>query len=75
MPSPRTADLNGDGIKYIVLGAGKAEFQGSDSAIAALNGKNGELLWTNSARDQIFISPGFLDINKDDTQDIIIGGG
>lgn len=72
--SPRATDLNGDGIKDIVLGAGKAEFQRSDSAVIALDGKTGDLLWTNSARDQNFISAGLLDINTDGTVDIIVGG-
>ena len=72
--SPRATDLNGDGIKDIVLGAGKAEFQRSDSAVIALDGRNGNLLWTNSARDQNFISAGLLDINKDGTDDVIVGG-
>jgi outer membrane protein assembly factor BamB len=72
--SPRVSDLNGDGTKDIIFGAGKAEFQYSDSAVVALDGKTGNLLWTNSARDQNFISPGLIDIDKDGIQDVIVGG-
>ncbi len=72
--SPRLTDLNNDGVMDVILGAGKAEFQYSDSAIVALNGKNGDLLWSQAARDQMFISAGLFDINSDGTDDVIVGG-
>jgi len=72
--SPRAADLNQDGILDVVLGAGKVEFQPSDSAVIALNGATGELLWHVSARDQIFGSPAFKDITHDGVPDVFIGG-
>lgn len=72
--SPRVADLNGDGVGDVILGAGREEFIPSDSAIIALDGKSGELLWTVSARDQIFGSANLMDINDDGIQDIIING-
>ncbi len=72
--SPRIADLNADGIGDIILGAGRAEFQVSDSAVVAINGKNGDLLWHVSAKDQIFGSAAFLDINGDSIVDVFIGG-
>jgi hypothetical protein len=37
--SPRCADLNGDQIKDIVMGAGRNEFEESDWAVIALDGK------------------------------------
>src|SRR4029453_11063976 len=43
--SPRTADLNNDGVLDIVMGAGKNETQKSDMGIVAFNGATGELLW------------------------------
>jgi outer membrane protein assembly factor BamB len=72
--SPRAVDLTGDGIQDIVLGAGKVEFQYTDSAVVALNGADGSLLWTTAARDQIFGSPSFMDITSDGIPDVFIGG-
>ncbi len=72
--SPRAVDLNGDGTKDIVLGAGRQEFNSCDSSVMAIDGTNGELLWNVSARDQIFGSAGFMDINSDSVPDVFIGG-
>ncbi|MDH3244611.1 MAG: FG-GAP-like repeat-containing protein [Saprospiraceae bacterium] len=72
--SPRTCDLNNDGILDIVIGTGRNEFQPSDSAVIALNGATGEVLWHASATDQIVGSATFLDINSDGIKDVIIGG-
>jgi outer membrane protein assembly factor BamB len=60
--SPRVTDLNHDGVGDIILGVGRLEFMACDSAILALDGKTGQMLWKNSAADQIFGS------------DVIIGG-
>lgn len=72
--SPRTADLNGDGIQDLILGAGREEFLHCDSAVVALDGANGALLWTASADDQVFASAAIKDLNGDGTQDVLIGG-
>jgi len=72
--SPRTSDLNRDGVGDIVLGAGRAEFQACDTAIFALDGATGSLLWHASARDQIFGSAALRDINADGISDVFIGG-
>jgi len=72
--SPRVSDLNGDGTGDIILGVGRLEFMACDSAIIALNGKTGELLWKNPAKDQIFGSALLKDLNSDGVEDVIIGG-
>lgn len=74
LSSPRVADLNQDGIKDIILGAGREEFQACDSAVIALDGNTGSMLWHVPAKDQIFGSAVFKDINGDGVEDVLIGG-
>ncbi len=72
--SPRVVDLNQDGTKDIILGAGREEFIHCDTAIIALDGKDGTLMWKHGARDQIFGSAGLLDVSQDGIADVFIGG-
>lgn len=72
--SPRVTDLNDDGIGDIIMGAGREEFQACDTAIFALDGSSGEMLWNRSAADQVFGSASLLDINRDGIQDVLING-
>ena len=72
--SPRIADLNGDGTGDVVFGAGREEFQSCDSAIIALDGVTGKMLWHVAAKDQMFGSPSFMHINGDKTLDVLISG-
>ncbi|CAN5914194.1 hypothetical protein BH24BAC1_BH24BAC1_25020 [soil metagenome] len=75
LSSPRLANLNGDGILDIVMGAGGVEFSPSDSAIIALDGVTGQLLWSAPARDQIFGSPLFRDLTGDGIEDLLVATG
>ncbi len=72
--SPRMSDLNKDGVKDIILGGGGVEFQKCDTAMFALDGKNGKLLWHIGAIDQIFGSAGLLDVTKDGVEDVFLSG-
>ncbi len=72
--SPRSADLNGDGVLDLVMGAGKNEYQHSKQGVLALDGATGTLLWEQEANDQVYGSATFCDINGDGTPDIFIGG-
>lgn len=72
--SPRVTDLNSDGIGDIIFGAGREEFNPCDSAIIALNGKNGQLLWTVPSIDHTFSSAALKDLNGDKIDDVLMGG-
>ncbi len=72
--SPRTADLNNDGILDIVIGAGKNEFQKSDIGILAFDGRSGVLLWKQESPDQVFGSATLYDVTGDKIKDVFIGG-
>ena len=72
--SARVSDFNGDGVKDILFGAGRQEFQACDSSIVAFDGLSGDVLWTGSSIDQIFGSALLIDIDGDTVDDVIIGG-
>jgi outer membrane protein assembly factor BamB len=72
--SPRAADLNADGVDDIVVGAGREEFKSCDSAVIALDGRTGKMLWHIPAVDQVFGSPAFMDIDGDGVMDVFIPG-
>lgn len=72
--SPRVTDLTGDGISDIVIGAGMNEYLATDHGVIALNGKTGKMIWSVRASDQIVGSPTFIDITRDGTDDVVIGG-
>jgi outer membrane protein assembly factor BamB len=72
--SPKCADLNNDGVLDIVIGAAKNEYEKSDSAVIAFDGRTGEILWQNFAHDQIVGSAIFMDITNDSIPEVFIGG-
>ena len=72
LSSPRSVDLNNDGIKDVVIGSG-TDSTYSNHGVVAVNGANGQVLWTTPTRDEIFSSAQFLDVNNDAVKDVIIG--
>ncbi len=72
--SPRMADLNGDGVFDIIMGAAKGENQPNDQGVLALNGTTGELLWQQKGIDQVFGSATFYDVTEDGVPDVFISG-
>lgn len=72
--SCRTVDLNGDGILDIVMGTGGKENFHCDTAVIAIDGDSGKLLWKAPADNQIVGSAIFKDINHDGVPDVFIGG-
>ena len=73
LSSPRSIDLNNDGIKDIVVGAG-TDSTFSYYGVVAFDGNNGDLLWSLPTPDEIFTSAIFNDINNDDIPEVFIGG-
>ena len=72
--SPRTADLNGDGVLDIVMGAGANESQETSQGIVAFDGQTGNILWEQAAADQVYGSATFYDVTGDGISDVFIGG-
>lgn len=72
--SPRTSDLNEDGILDIVIGAGKEELGPIENGIIAVDGKTGQVIWQQKANAHIVGSATFYDINEDGTEEVFIGG-
>ncbi len=72
--SPRLTDLTGDGVLDIVFGTGRQELYASDTAVIALDGATGQLLWHVDARDQIVGSATLFDVTGDGVDEVFIGG-
>ena len=73
LSSPRTCDLNQDGIKDVVIGGGTDGVY-SNNGIMAYNGLNGSLLWKRPSRNEVFGSAIFQDITGDGIKDVFITG-
>ena len=71
--SPRSTDLNGDGISDIIIGAG-TDSTFSNNGILAIDGSDGSTLWNTPSYDEVFSSAIFSDINNDNVPDVFIGG-
>lgn len=71
--SPRFTDLNNDGTKDVVVGAG-VESTATENGILAINGLDGSILWKIPTRTQIYTSALFQDITGDSIDDVFIGG-
>jgi len=71
--SPRFTDLNKDGVKDVVVGAG-IESTPVGNGILAINGKDGSVLWRIASATQIYTSALFQDITGDSVDDVFIGG-
>lgn len=61
------------GIKDLIIGCSKKEFQQNDTAVMAVDGATGKILWKVAARDQMYGSAALLDINQDSIPDVVIG--
>jgi outer membrane protein assembly factor BamB len=72
--SARTVDLNNDKVLDIVIGAGGKEEMHTDTAVIALDGATGKVLWVVPGSNQYVGSAAFIDITNDKTPDVFIGG-
>ena len=73
LSSPRSTDLNNDGIDDIVIGGGTdAVF--SNNGVMAYNGIDGSLLWKIPVRNEVYGSAIFQDITSDGIDDVFIAG-
>ncbi|NBY39366.1 MAG: hypothetical protein EBQ66_00225 [Flavobacteriia bacterium] len=73
LSSPRSCDLNNDGVQDIVFGGG-TDGAFSNNGIMAVNGANGNLLWKRASRNEVFGSAIFQDINNDGIKDVFMVG-
>lgn len=73
--SPRTADLNSDGVLDIIMGAaGNGEMAPAKQGVLVIDGENGELIWQQAANASVVGSASFQDVNDDGVPDVFIGG-
>jgi outer membrane protein assembly factor BamB len=72
--SPVATDLNGDGVKDIIIGGGAKEFTPTETAVVAIDGATGERLWSVPGHNQMVGSAILKDITGDGTEDVFIGG-
>ena len=73
LSSPRSCDLNNDGVLDIIIGGG-TEGESSNYGVMAFDGIDGSLLWNATSRSELYGSPTFYDINSDGIKDVFITG-
>ena len=71
--SPRTTDINNDGVDDVIIGGG-VDGLPTPYGVIAINGLNGNTIWTMTTRNEMFTSPQFCDYTGDNIDDILIGG-
>ncbi|MGI9597376.1 MAG: PQQ-binding-like beta-propeller repeat protein [Acidimicrobiales bacterium] len=72
--SPKTADLNGDGVLDVVQGFGQDTSGARTSSVIATDGATGEELWRSGGHEDLIGSATFAQLGGDATIDVVIGG-
>jgi len=67
-----TTDLNNDGIKDVIAGEYSSTYYGNPSRVIAIDGSNGDTLWTYLLQDGVR-SMTIGDLNNDGVMDVIAG--
>ncbi len=72
--SPRLVDINNDSIKDIIIGSGFEWSKKDESAVNAIDGKTGEIIWSTIVPESAYGTPFLVDINKDGIMDTTASG-
>ncbi len=72
--SPKTVDLNRDGVLDVVQGFGQDTFGARASSLVATDGATGEELWRSTGHEDLIGSATFAPLGGDTTIDVVIGG-
>ncbi|RKY19871.1 MAG: hypothetical protein DRQ55_09545 [Planctomycetota bacterium] len=68
--SPRTLQIDDDGVLDIVLGLG---VEGRWGAVVALSGADGDVLWRFDVSDEVYATPCLVHVDDDDVLDLVFG--
>ena len=72
--SPRLTDITNDGVQDIIIGTGFEWSESGDSAMVAINGSTGELIWRTTVPESAYGTPVLIDINDDGILDVTASG-
>jgi hypothetical protein len=73
--SPALADLDGDGVKGVVVGGadGADPPDETNCSVTALSGATGEQLWSFATKGGTWSSPRLVELDGDGVPDVVIG--
>ena len=72
--SPRLTDINQDGVDDIVIGSGFEWSEKGESAMNAIDGKTGALIWSTTVPESAYGTPFLVDITGDKVMDVTASG-
>ncbi|WAB84037.1 DUF4214 domain-containing protein [Microcella daejeonensis] len=70
--SPALADLNGDGALDVVAGTGAYWPEPRGREVVAVNGRNGQRMWTASTDARVVGSPSIADVDGDGKPEVFV---
>ena len=72
--SPRLTDVNNDNIKDIIIGSGFEWSENGESAMNAIDGKTGDIIWSTLVPESAYGTPFLIDITNDGVKDTTVSG-